>query len=247
MKFSYHDTVKWHDTDANRRVRPSQILTYMQEAANLQMAANSRNLDRLRDEEGLAFLLSRISIRIYDQLHAYDPFDSETWIVDGHGAATTRCFRILREGQVMAEGLSLWALMDIRQHKLLRASSFDHGFAGDEVLNLPDLPVRFPVPSPSDMDRVGERKIVYSDLDYNGHMNNTRYPDMLCDFTDGILSRQVVGLSMSFLHEATFGHTLQVYRLDRGEEHLFRTVDADGATCLEARLLTEPVRDAAER
>lgn len=247
MKFSYHDTVKWHDTDANRRVRPSQILTYMQEAANLQMATNSRNLDRLRDEEGLAFLLSRISIRIYDQLHAYDPFDSETWIVDGHGAATTRCFRILREGQVMAEGLSLWALMDIRQHKLLRASSFDHGFGGEDALNLPDLPVRFPVPAVADMAPVGERKIVYSDLDYNGHMNNTRYPDMLCDFTDGILSRQVVGLSMSFLHEAAYGHTLKVYRVDRGEEHLFRTVDADGTTCLEARLLTEPARDAAER
>ncbi len=246
MKFSYHDTVKWHDTDANRRVRPSQILTYMQEAANLQMASNSRNLDRLRDEEGLAFLLSRISIRIYSQLHAYDPFDSETWIVDGHGAATTRCFRILREGEIMAEGVSLWALMNIREHRLLRASSFDHGFPGDEAISLPELPVRFPVPAVQDMTHVGERRIVYSDLDYNGHMNNTRYPDMLCDFTDGILSRQVVGLTMSFLHEATFGHTLQVYRLDRGEEHLFRTVDADGATCLEARLLTEPVRDARE-
>lgn len=246
MKFSYHDTVKWHDTDANRRVRPSQILTYMQEAANLQMASNSRNLDRLRDEEGLAFLLSRISVRIYDQLHAYDPFDSETWIVDGRSAATTRCFRISREGQVIAEGVSLWALMDIRAHKLVRASAFDHGFPGDEPLALPDLPVRFPIPAVADMELVGERKIVYSDLDYNGHMNNTRYPDMLCDFTDGILSRQVVGLTMSFLHEGTFGHTLKVYRKDTGEEHLFRTVDADGVTCLEARLLTEPIRDALE-
>ena len=243
MKFSYRDTVKWHDTDANRCVRPSRILTYMQEAANLQMAANSRNLDRLRDEEGLAFLLSRISIRIYGDLHAYDPFDSETWICEGHGAATTRCFRILREGEIMAEGISLWALMDIRSHRLLRASSFEHGFAGDEPLLLPELPVRFPVPAVGDMEAVGERRIVYSDLDYNGHMNNTRYPDMLCDFTDGILSRRVVGLSMSFLHEATFGHTLKVYRADRGEEHLFRTVDADGATCLEARMLTEPIRE----
>ncbi len=247
MKFSYHDTVKWHDTDANRRVRPSQILTYMQEAANLQMATYSRSSDRLRDEAGLAFLLSRISIRIYGQLHSYDPFDSETWIIDRHSAATTRCFRILREGEVMAEGVSLWALMNIREHRLVRAADFDQGFSpDDEAISLPELPVRFPVPAVQDMTLVGERHIVYSDLDYNGHMNNTRYPDMLCDFTDGILSRQVVGLTMSFLHEATFGHTLQVYRLDRGEEHLFRTVDADGATCLEARLLTEPVRDARE-
>ncbi len=165
MKFSYRDTVKWHDTDANRCVRPSRILTYMQEAANLQMAANSRNLDKLRDEEGLAFLLSRISIRIYGDLHAYDPFDSETWICEGHGAATTRCFRILREGEIMAEGVSLWALMDIRSHRLLRASSFEHGFSGDEPLLLPELPVRFPVPAVADMEEVGERRIVYSDLD----------------------------------------------------------------------------------
>lgn len=247
MKFSYHDTVKWHDTDANSCVRPSRILTYMQEAANLQMASSGKNLDVLRDEEGLAFLLSRISIRIYDRLYAYDPFDSETWIVEGHSAATTRCFRILREGQIIAEGLSLWGLMNIRTHKLVRAAEFDHGFPGDEPIALPDLPVRFPMPSVAEMEHVGERRIVYSDLDYNGHMNNTRYPDMLCDFTDGILSRRVVGLTMSFLHEATFGHTLQVYRKDLGDEQLFRTVDADGVTCLEARLLTEPIRDPAER
>lgn len=246
MKFSYHDTVKWHDTDANRRVRPSQILTYMQEAANLQMAANQKNLDTLRDEQGLAFLLSRISVRIYDQLHTYDPFDSETWICEGKSAATTRCFRISREGQVIAEGISLWALMDIRAHRLVRACDFDHGFPGDEPLSLPELPVRFPVPSVAEMCPVGERKIVYSDLDYNGHMNNTRYPDMLCDFTDGILSKRVVGYTMSFLHEASFGHTVKVYRLDRGEEHLFRTVNEEGTTCLEARLLTEPSRDVKE-
>jgi len=110
MKFSYRDTVKWHDTDANRCVRPSRILTYMQEAANLQMAANSRNLDKLRDEEGLAFLLSRISIRIWGDLHAYDPFDSETWICEGHGAATTRCFRILREGRAQSADEALEVL-----------------------------------------------------------------------------------------------------------------------------------------
>lgn len=245
MKFSYHDSVKWHDTDANRRVRPSQILTYMQEAANLQMAANDLNLDKLRDERGLAFILSRISVRIYDQMHAYEPFDSETWIVDGKGVATTRCFRILREGDIVAEGVSLWALMDIREHKLLRASTFDHKFPGDELIALPDLPVRFQVPAVADMQEVGTRKIVYSDLDYNGHMNNTRYPDMLCDFTDGILSRQVIGFSMSFLHEATYGHTLKVYRAGSENDLIFRTVDGD-VTCLEARLLTEPIQDARE-
>ena len=91
------------------------------------------------------------------------------------------------------------------------------------------------------MKQVGERCTVYSDLDYNGHMNNTRYPDMLCDFTDGMTSREVVGFSLSYLQEAAFGKKLTVYRLDDDEEHAFRTVDEEGNTCLEAKLFTRKI------
>ena len=92
------------------------------------------------------------------------------------------------------------------------------------------------------MELVGERKIVYSDIDYNRHMNNTHYPDMLCDFTPEIRSHRAIGFTLSFLHEAAFGHTLKVYRAERGEgEYYFRTVNEEGNTCLEALLLTEKI------
>ena len=99
------------------------------------------------------------------------------------------------------------------------------------------------MPSMEVMQEVGERKIVYSDIDYNGHMNNTHYPDMLCDFTPGIRARRAVGITLSFLGEATFGHVLRVLRADRGEhEFYFRTVNEEGKTCLEAMLITEPIQ-----
>lgn len=240
MKHTEHYTVKWHDTDVNRRVRPSQILMYMQETANLQLERNMCNLDRLRDERGLAFLLSRVAIRIYHPLWTHEEIDVQTWVCDGHGLAFDRCFRILRGDEVVAEAFSVWALMELGGQKLLRRDQFSYPFPGDEPLKL-DLPLRFRVPHVEEMLLAGHRSIVYSDIDYNGHMNNTRYPDMLCDFTPEICDRQITGVVLSYLHEAAFGKTLAVYRKDNGEEHLFRTVDEDGNTCLEARLLTAPL------
>jgi hypothetical protein len=71
-------------------------------------------------------------------------------------------------------------------------------------------------------------------------MNNTNYPDMLCDFVPGIEHRRVTAMTLSFLNEASFEHTLEVWRGEHETGHYFRTVDAaDGKTCLEALVLLE--------
>ena len=78
-------------------------------------------------------------------------------------------------------------------------------------------------------------------------MNNTHYPNMLCDFTPDILSKTVTGFTLSFLHEAAYGHTLKVYRSEReGGGYFFRTQDESGNVCLEAMLITEENRTPSE-
>ena len=240
MKYTHRYQIKWHDTDANRNVSPSRVLAYMQETANLQLMRTGMSLDELRDTQGLAFLLSRIAIRIYKQLHAYEEIDVETWICESRGLSFHRCFRILRGGEVVAEAFSIWALMDLREMKLLPSTAFPYRLEPDLPL---EMSARVRLPATELMEPAGERKIVYSDIDYNGHMNNTHYPNMLCDFTPDIRNKRVVGMTLSFLHEATYGHTLKVYRAEREDGCFFRTVDEQGITCLEALLLTEPIEE----
>jgi acyl-ACP thioesterase len=90
------------------------------------------------------------------------------------------------------------------------------------------------------MTEVGNRKIMYSDIDYNMHMNNTRYPDMLCDYlsemTDESQAYRVSALSLSYLKESRLGATLTVTRSERGEDGTVsvRTLNESGETCLEA-------------
>ena len=242
MIYSKNYIVKWHDTDLNRRVRPSQLMVYLQETAHEHLRDANMDLDQLRDQRGLGFLLSRVSVCIYHQLYAHDEIQVQTWICDGKGLSFNRCFRVLRGDQVVAEAFTVWALMDISNQKLVRQEQFEYPFAGEEPISL-TLPIRFRVPAANEMKKIGERRISYSDLDYNGHMNNTRYPDMLCDFTEGIASREIIGFSLSYLQEASFGKSLSIYRLDDGEEHAFRTIDEEGNTCLEAKLFTRKITD----
>ena len=244
MKFSYHYTTRWHDTDAKREVRPSQILAYMQETSNYHISASGMSLDELRDRCGLAFLLSRINLRIYLPLHTGEEIDVQTWICESRGLSFHRCFRIVRGEDVIAEAFTVWALMDLRTGKLMPATAFPYDIEPDEPLG-GAFTGRVRLPSVDQMQEIGTRKIVYSDIDYNGHMNNTRYPDMLCDFTPDMDKRRARSITLSFLNEAAFGHTLKVYGVERalaeseaacGTEYCYRTVDEDGKVCLEAVL-----------
>ncbi len=239
MKFTQHYTVKWHDTDSNRCVRPTCLLMYMQETANLQLADAGVSLDALRDEKGLAFLLSSISIRIYEPLHTGDEIDVQTWVCEGSGLRYNRCFRILHGEKVAVEASSVWGLMNLREHRLMRAEEAPYDLEAEPILEL-DLPRRLHLPKREEMEEVGKRRIVYSDIDYNGHMNNTHYPDLFCDFTPDICNRRITGMMFSFLHEAAFGHTLNILRSENADGFLFRTVNEEGIVCTEALMCSEP-------
>lgn len=241
MKYTAHYRIAWHDTDANRMLRPSRLMVYFQETANGQMMDSGMSLDELRDRMGLAFILSKATVRMYEPLYAYDEIDVQTWICEGHGLSYDRCFCMMRNGKVVAEAYTVWGLLNLREKRLLRANEYTYQFA-------PDLPLdksfcaRVRYPALNCMEYAGDRKIVYSDIDYNGHMNNTCYPDMLCDFMPNVRNVSVVGMSLSFLHEATYGHTLKVYRKPTEGGCYFRTVDGDGTACVEAVLLTEEIQ-----
>lgn len=236
MIFSLNYTTRWHDTDANRTVRPTQILVFMQEASNHYIKALGHDLDKLRDEQGLAFLLSKIRLALYKPLYAFEEITVETWTTPSRGFSFNRFFRIKRGDEVIAAADTTWALISLKTGELCKVDSFDFNFEHEEPIDI-GLPARFRVPKQELLELVGERKIVYSDLDYNMHMNNTRYADMLCDFMPYDKISQIKGISLSYLHEAAFGNTVKIYRADDGQKFDFRTVNENSTVCLEAEIL----------
>ena len=233
MKHVERYKTKWHDTDASRKVRPSELLVYMQETANLQFQRNDRDLDKERDKDGVAFILSKMILDFYKPLYAYEDIEVETWTCESRGFSFNRCFRILKNNEVIAQALSIWALVNLNDGKLIRTDCYDVGFENEPALT-PTSPARIKMPHTEEFSKVGERKIVYSDIDYNMHMNNTHYPNMLCDFMDIGDVERICGMSLSYLHEAALGDKLDVLCARVDGNYYFKTVRQDGVICLEA-------------
>lgn len=243
MKFSNNIKTNWHDTDAQRNVRVSKIIEYMQETANRQCESSGLPLEVLRDERSLAFILGSISFNSYKPLHAYDEVEVRTWCKEAKGYIFQRFFEMIKDGEKVAEAVSVWVLIDLEKKSMVRADSYDflsECFYYDEPVDQTLLLPKARIAKDAELYEVGRRKIVYSDIDYNMHMNNTHYPDMICDFLEEMTSEnesyRVAAMSLSYVKESHLGSTLTVMRSKMSGDGtvMVRTVNEAGETCLEA-------------
>ncbi len=242
MKFTNKIKTDWHDTDANRCIRPSKILEYMQITANLQCETSGLSLDGMRDERGLAFILGALSMNIYKPLHAYEDIEVRTWCKEAKSYIFLRYFEIIRGGEKIAEATSTWVLLDINTKSMVRANNcdfFQGRFYYDEPVDSALLLPKAKFDKDAELKEVGKRRIMYSDIDYNMHMNNTHYPDMICDYIDemtGDIPYYVSGMSLSYIKESHLGATLTVTRGEMSEDGRInvRTLNEAGEPCLEA-------------
>lgn len=227
-------TVRWHDTDFNLVATPSALLTFMQETANHHLSAIGMPLDDIRDSRGVGFILSKLVMQVYAPLHAYDKIHVETWVGDDRGFRFHRAFRIVRDDETIAEALTVWALIRLDDHSLVRVEDFDAPFRPEP---LPDIrvPARFRFPLEPLLQR-GTRTVRYTDVDYNEHMNNTRYPNMLCDLLPDMHGKYVSSLSLSYVNEAHLGETLTGYAGEENGVWYVRTLRENGQTNAEARI-----------
>ena len=237
MKYTENFKIKWHDTDAQRHVRPSEILVYMQETANLHLENMGPSLDALRDDKHLAFILSKIKLVFHAPLHAYDEIRVRTWTCDSRGFTFNRCFDIHRGDELIAEAISFWALVDISEKKLVRCEGFDLGIEPDAPLDI-QVPRRIKQPT-GELKTLGTREIRYSDIDYNMHMNNTKYPNMLCDFMPIEKVADIREMTLEFLHEYTLADTLTVQGAVEGDRYYFKTLSSTGDVCLISEVITK--------
>ena len=236
MKYTHTYTTKWHDTDSNRVLRASRILMYFQETANIQCAEFGMPLDQLRDREGVGFILSQLSMKVLKPVTAYKKIEVSTWCKEAKGFAFLRFFEMRVDGELVARATSTWALVDINSKTLVRADRLEsNNFPYDEPIDVALLPPRARIGKGEGLEQVGERTIFYSDIDYNIHMNNTNYPDMLCDFLPDMQGKFASEMSLSYLKEAPLGATLTVNRGLREDGFFeFRTTNSAGETCLDA-------------
>lgn len=240
MKWSGEYRIIAGDVDCNDIVSASSIFRYMQEAANSAMEADGPSYNELFDQ-GLAFILSRMRMSSYSPIRAHDNVVVQSWACESRGVQWNRCYRILRDGMIVAEAVSVWALCGVHDKKLHRVNEFDFGYRTDDMIEL-DMPARFKIPDDVEMKLVGERTVEYADIDLNGHMNNAHYPDVLCSYigTD-MRGQRVISMGISYVSEAPLGETLKIYSGVSDGVYYVRTKRENGQVNVEAEIMLEAI------
>ena len=228
-----------HDTDVNNIASASAVLRYMQEAAHMQFETQHPTLSELR-QEGKAFILSKLNMSVYQPIYGYDIITAETWPCESKGVSFNRCSRILRDGNIVAELSSVWALVDINTRKLLRVTDLDWDVTTEPPLEL-DYPARIRIPKDIQLALVGERLILYSDLDLNEHMNNTNYPDMLCDYLPSMIGKRVISISISYASELHNGESVKMYVGENDGVYYIRVIKENGTVGAEAEIVLDEI------
>ena len=217
-------------------LRPSYLLKLQQEVGERQFGEGGLGFEGLL-KEGLVFVLTRLNTVILRAPRVNETVRLLTWHRQPKGAQFFRCYQFLEnEGESLVESVSAFSLVDPVDHKLLRPSVFDRfGIQGLDrtVEHCPD-PARIRLPA--ELHPAGTHTVNWSEIDFNGHLNNTQYADIVCDYAPGGMDgRRITGLSVGYHRESRQGQSLVLSACDDGQAVWMRGDREDGL-CFDARM-----------
>ena len=240
MPFELCLTVTAHDIDANCFATPTSVVKYMMEAVDRNMLTCGPTYQELMDK-GLSFVVSRNAVEVIRPIKEYEEITVSTWATPSKNVSFPRSYVIKSGDEIVAKGLSVWALLDINKGTLVKGSDFgveSYG-TGDEVEL--SVPHRFKLPKDIAFSLCDKRIVHYSDVDRNLHMNNTKYFDMLFDC---IPNRERIYMSsclINYVGEAPLNSEICIFisQPETGEDgqtvYYFKT-EIDGKTNIEAKV-----------
>lgn len=239
MPFELKTEVTAHDIDTNCNATPTCIVKYMMEAVDRNMLCCKPTYQELM-AKGLSFIVSRTAVEVLRPLKEYEQLTVQTWATESKNVSFPRSYVIKSGEETVAKGLAIWALVDTNEHKLIKGSDFSvESYGTGEPIEM-GIPTRFKLPADIPLTRCGEKRVMYSDIDRNFHMNNTKYFDMLFDY---IPNREKIFMSsclMNYLGEAPYGSNIEIFISEPTEEngeiiYYFKT-EIDGKANIQAKV-----------
>ena len=182
------------------------------------------------NKDNFSWVLSRMAVEFDYQPVQYTDYAVATWISDYGRVLSTRNFTLtdVASGREFGRAVTQWAMIDLQSRSAIDLSWVGDAHADAIVDAAPptDKPRKIREVNPT--ERV-EHRVVYSDIDFNRHVNTMRYIEMMLDMlpVETLTREAPVRLDIHFLKECRFGQTLTVGCEQREHSALFE-ISADG-------------------
>jgi acyl-ACP thioesterase len=161
---------------------------------------------------GRAWVLSRMSVLMERRLRWREPFTVRSWPRGWEKLFAIRDYDILDgEGRPVVRGRSGWLVLDREKRRPLRPQTVMEGLPLNEGLDALSEAAALEVRG--DLEKAGERRAAYSDIDFNGHVNNARYIQWLQDACDPAVFEGAdrIRLDVNYLAEVRYGELTELW------------------------------------
>ena len=224
--------IKDNMVDCFGTLRPSQILFLAQDMGGRHCKELALSYEEMA-AKGLFWAVSRHRVQITRLPRSGEILRVETWPMPPTAAAFPRSVVAYDEnGKECFRAITLWVIMTLDTRRMIAPSKsgilVPGTLRGLELSNPKGL-------VPRDMGSASPRKVCFTDIDRNGHMNNTRYMDWVDDLLPSDFHREhrLKELLVCYLSESREGQTLELhcdladtdcvqvdaYRQEEGEPH----------------------------
>lgn len=195
--------------DCYGRLKPSMILFFAQEIAGRHCVQLEVDYDTL-EKKRLFWAVTRHKVQITRLPIRGETIRIETWPMPTTRVAYPRSMVAYDEqGNELFRSISLWVLMDLDTRNMILPGKSGISVVGTLRGNELSSPLGL-VAKPLIHHR--ERTVSFTDLDRNGHMNNTRYLDWICDLLPSEFHRRhtIHEITACYMSEAKEGQTLNL-------------------------------------
>lgn len=233
MKYNYEYEIKYQEVDGKKKLRLFNLENYLLEVAGTVADELGFGIAQLHPK-GLTWILTRLSLEMYELPTHCEKVRFETWIESNAHMLSTRDFRIYSGDKLIGQCKSVWAVLDLQKREIVNI--FDDPIFADSVDGDVIEMARVRMTTLPEPTGCMPHKIVYSDIDYNGHCNSCRYLQAMMDAYLPDYYGKKIRLDINYSKEVMLGDELQTYYLVAADGVQYQQKNQNGETSCSAKI-----------
>lgn len=231
----YDFRVEPQDVDFTLRATITSMCNNVLNIAGVDAQRNGFGVGQLM-QKNLSWVLSRLSAEFDTRPEQYSDYTVRTWVNYDGRILSSRNFELADgSGAVFGRVVSQWAMINFETRRPVDLTELADSY----------MPLLSDEPGPCERPRklhasVPEQtfvhKVVYSDIDFNRHVNTMRYLEMMVDMLpiESFAQPHSVRIDLHFIKESVYGQSLTVGLRQEGPISLFEITSDDGAAVCRA-------------
>lgn len=209
------------DVDMFGRLSPSALLNILIQTAGFSADSLGFGFNNLTEKD-LFWVLSRMTIEIYQTAKWQENLSVETWPKDVNGLLYLRDFIVKNsDQQIVAKASSAWLAIQLSSRRPKIIPDLEKPFA--ELRNYHALSAIPEKIEEFDGKILSERIVTFTDIDLNKHLTSVRYIDWVMDAIDIEFHQENYpkALHINYIKETAPGESLEIKFVEIGKKLMF--------------------------